>query len=431
MFISLSGLKERRKVDPKKYTWYVYNGKTPLKFLRLDSKELHRKHDLVINPNDMFGIYQTLTHKTYKLVVPDAMHVEFSPDAKTVQRILKASKPAKTMPGMHEVRRVSTRKQGSLYFKPRTRPTREKYQIDKSNYQWRRIDSIEEPIQLRDPNGKLRPVKLQTGQEFGLRFINKAKGKGGVIVFDKSFKTVRINTATYEALVHASQILTVQPKGIVELDSKDTNKATPKKPQDLKQTRLKRVNVRKPTIQDFDEEDEIIEVGQKSRGVRRKFTEKTAPELHDLEPDKDLDEEEEYKNQFRTKVRRRFELPSRMPKQEPESKKKVEETDEEESWDESDDFAVGDILVFNKDKKEREYIVLDKKPDKKHIGFTVYTVYDLDNKPDFLQTFKLSAKDNSTKLSKLATLVRKATRKELAKYNAKLSLKTSTQSPYA
>jgi hypothetical protein len=480
--LSLSAkIRAARTVDPNKYEWYVYKGPV-IKFFR-DKNPLHRKHDLILNPEDMFGIYQTKTHLTYKLVVPNALHIEYSPDKKTVMSILTKSKPTKTVPSAHKVVRTSTRKKDTIWFKPKKKVVGEKKQIDQRNYQWRKLTS--EAIDLKDHKGKTRKIKILHSHVFGLRFINKAKG--GILVLDKVFKTFRVNTSMYEQLYNSSELLPVQPTHVIDKDKL----IKPVKPKDIKKNpKIKRVASRKqPEIS-----DEQIEVGGKperirlGRGIKRRFGPDKAPELYDIDIDKDIEDEEQDKKQ--RKGVNRLPEPEDHPgleedferiygdleelddsdideededdtddiegdedeestEEEDEDNEESEEdeelaeeemegdledateNEEEPSWDESDDFAVGDILTFNKDKVEREYLILDKKIDPKSSDFTIYTIYDIDNEPDYLQTFRLAAKDNSTKLSKLAELVRKAGRKDLAKYLKLLNtLDVSTKSPY-
>lgn len=467
--LSLSAkIRKARTVDPDKYEWYIYKGPV-IKFFR-DKNPLHRKHDLILNPEDMFGVYQTKTHKTYKLVLPNALHIEYGPDKKTIMGILTKSKPTQSKPDAHSVRRTSTRKKDSIYFKPGKKVVDEKKKIDQRNYQWRKLTS--EALDLKDPKGKTRKIKILHSHVFGLRFINKAKG--GVIVLDKTFKTFRINAAMYEQLYDKSELLPVQPVHIIDKDKIV-------KPVKIKaEPKPKRVEKRKqPEVS-----DEHIEVGQKRErirlgtGIKRRFGPDKAPELHGIEVDKDIADEEQAKDQYRSV--KRLPEPEDHPGleedfdkiygnlddmddvdidealeeddtddtdedvEDSEDDSEVDDTEDikqvkekkgktmkESEWDESDDFAVGDIITFHKDRADRQFIILDKKPDPKASDFTIYTIFNIDDEPEYLQTFRLSAKDNSTKLSLLAQLIRKANRKDLAKYIKYLSFfDISTKSPY-
>lgn len=421
-------LKQVRIVDPNKYKWYIYNGRN-LKFTR--ESGINRKHDLVLNTGDMYGHYLTKTHLTHKLVLPGALHIEYAPDDKTMKKILKESVPAKTVPSATQVKRTSTRKKPQFYFKPKHAVTGEKQQIDKANYQWRRSSSAE-PLALKDHAGKLRPVKITWNQVFGLRFINKAKG--GILLLDRIFKAIRIPTSTYDDLVYGSELLPVQPTGIVSLKEL----AVPK----IKVVEKTKPLVSKPPREEIEEEP----VKKRNRVLKVRVGKGVKRSIPDSKIEDDLDEENQVKRKHsqvrrvgKTKRQEAEEIEEQLDQiqedlddvPDTENVDQEDQMDEDHDWDEDDDFVVGDIITFHKDKQEREYIILDKKPDSKSEDYTLYKIYNLDDEPEYIQTFRLSHADNSTRLSKLAQLLRKATRKDLAKYLKYLDFyKVSTKSPY-
>lgn len=446
-------------IDPKDYTWYEYTGTRALKFEHPDRKR-NRRHDLVLVKNDVFGIREKRTGG-WNLVKADMMHIVFKMFDYDMDIIDKRSRVTKKIPKKQSGTpgRSRTRKMGDIgtRFKKRgVSATREKTQINKSDYQWRTM--IDGGVELRSPMNKPK-FKLAKGQVVGLRFVNAAKG--GFVVTEKGIRT-RVSMKSFDEVMMASSILERQPKGTIDIDTEELRKEKIRHEKTKKSatTQPKSKRTRKP-------KDETVEVGEVKRSSiprrKKRVSPRVKTEIEETTPKpkakqsriprkrrrpstiKEIEEDSNLEDAYKETVKedmdsldigditprrkKRVRPGAASVKAEPKKKARTKQIKEdlEEAVQEANDFDRGDVVTFTKDKKQREYLVLDEQPSEKSDSIVEYTIYNLTEEPDYLQKFMQSTK--GTKLSTLAKKVREI--KDLREYDEYLDLfEVSRLSPY-
>lgn len=443
-------------INPDDYTWYEYTGARSLKFEHPDRKR-NRRHDLVLSKGDVFGLREKRTGG-WNLVKSDMMHIVFKMFDYDLDLIDKRSRITKKIPKRQSGTpgRSRTRAKGNTEtrFKKRgVSAIREKTQINKADYQWRKV--IDGGLELRSPANKPK-FKLQRDQIVGLRFVNAAKG--GLLVLESGIRT-RISVKSFDEVMMASSVLDRQPKGTIDVDSEElrkeklrqdkAKKAALTKPKSKRTRKLSdetiEVDVTKTTIKrkrrrvspgaPVDDTTETPTTPKKSRVPRKRRRNLT--DIKDIEKDAELEDafketvkevmDEIELEESKSPRRKRSRVTPAAKKAATKRKAKEVKKDLAEDIQKANDFDIGDVIVFTKDAKQREYLVLDEQPSEKSDSFVEYTIFNLTEEPDYLQKFLQNTK--GTKLSTLAKKVRVI--KDLSEYTDYIDLfDVSRMSPY-
>lgn len=437
--------------NPDDYEWMTYTSDKSLHFGKPDRRR-NRKHDLNLVKGDVFGIRQTRVRDSWYLVRADSMHVIFKMKQADIDLIDKRSKPTKA-PGkltgkVERKRKVSDQQR----FKKRgVSALREKVQIDKSNYQWRKI--IEGPVSLRSPKGKEKAASFNTNEVIGLRFVNAAKG--GFLVTERGVR-MRVNAKTYDEVVDKSFILEPQPRGLIDVNAEELRKELARQrhgiKEELKPTksvlkRGKKVEEKAPKpkkgsgiqrrtpgdLGDFEElEDRVIEDEElqitpakpsprlrKVKPVRQKPVRRTQKTYKTLEDEAEFERaykdtvkddmpelDDEDTDAIEKSVPTRYRNNPDQKRQKAAKKIAIKKTKAgiKQAVQEDNDFDVGDVLVFNKDPKQREYLVVAERLSEESDNIVEYLIYNLTEEPEYLQSFRHDVR--KTKLSSTAKKVR-------------------------
>ena len=453
-------------IDPADYQWHEYTGRTAMRFEHPNRKR-NRKHDLVLTKGDVFGLREKRTGG-WNLVKADLMHVVFKMTDDDMDLIFDRSKIARRVPkkqtGTPGRTRTKTGTVGTRFKKRGVSATREKTQINRADYQWRAVIN-DSPIEVRTPANKPK-FELKKGQIVGLRFVNAAKG--GFIVLENGIKS-RVSTRSYDDISIGSYVLDKQPKGTIDIDSEELRKEKIRAEKAKKEELTKKRSVRIPKAKtkegtgrkskinrrpagtkaedrDVPVEDTVIEVGtpeRKSSVIRRRRrfkpgtgdTKKIDQETRLEEAFKDtvksdMDDLDDKAMPTRLRRKRGKIRPSQVAKEtavEDKKQKKAVKEEIKEVVKEANDFDPGDVVVFNKDKKQREYVVLEERPSEKSDNITEYLIYNLTDEPDYIQKFMQNKR--GTKLSTLGKRVRNI--KDMDEYEEYVDMfDVSTLSPY-
>ena len=455
-------------INPGDYNWYRYTGKTPMKFEHPDRKR-NRKHNLVLAKGDLFGLREKRTGG-WNLVREDMQHVIFKMHDYDMDLIFKRAKLTKDTPDKQTGKPGRSRTRGSgptPRFKKRgVSATREKTQVNKADYQWRVV--MDDKIMIRTPANKPK-FELKKNQKVGLRFVNSAKG--GFLVLENGTRA-RISTKSYDEISDASYIMDPQPKGTIDIDSEELRKEKVRAAKDKKKLLEKPKSVRRPKkVEEEPEEesrkvritrrkpgskiprpsriveDEELSLDEEPKAQRKSTLRKRRRIQHGNRGNiKDIDQdvrlEDEYKETVKDDMvepeldidetpkrtlRKRRIRPSQVAEKENAKAKKAAKKDMKETVKEANDFDAGDVVVFTKDKKQREYLILEERPFGKSDNVTEYLIYNLTEEPDYIQKFMQS--NRGTKLSNLGKVVRKI--KDMSEYEEYPEMfDISTLSPY-
>lgn len=307
MFVSRSA-----QVDPDKYQWFIYKGQRAKVFKPNGFSVKQKKgHHLRVNPGDMYGT-SLLRNGRYRVVHGEYLHIIYNLDEREANLLTSKSRKTRKKPKLKDkVSRAQTKprqKKEQLRFKAGRRVTGEKTVITKSNYQWRKTNEVLD--KLKSPAGVIRKIKLPANQIVGIRF--EKKGRGGVLVLDKTFKTLRVHTDTFDDIVNASTVLPRQPKGQVKIDdSKPDTTVADNAPVRAKRVTPKReVPTMKDEFLDILKEAETKETQKKQRNKRQRRVKRVSKPV-DL-PDDDFEDEQQHKDDTVEKISGRQRRPRRL-----------------------------------------------------------------------------------------------------------------------
>lgn len=199
-------------IDPEVFTWMVFKRKTAL---RTPENAYHRKHTLVLNYGDVYGVY--LSRKNvYQVIKADALHIVYRGVPPSVHdRMLTNSIPYKGATPSYELEAgyqrakrvntkvvVETKSKSRLepYFKPDHKVV-ETSTLDYKNYQWRKITKR---LKIESKkSGKTKTI-LQVGDIVGLRYLTPASGS--YIIYDDD-KRVMVTHELFTDVIHNSRVL--------------------------------------------------------------------------------------------------------------------------------------------------------------------------------------------------------------------------------
>lgn len=223
---------EAANIDPEDFAWLVFTRSTKMRLTGY-----HQRHVLNLSKGDIFGIRRTRSN-TYQLVKSDAMHVLYrNLSPKTYANIMKNSIPYKgPTPTEQEVedgfvrrRKVSTRepvpnphKRTDDYYIPTKGRIVERYSLDLSNYQWRKIRTGNIRV-VTKKQGKAKAM-LRSGDVVGLRYRSPARG--GYIVLDNNTR-IHISHELYTEIVHDSRVLPMSRQKTETVDLGTGKEETP------------------------------------------------------------------------------------------------------------------------------------------------------------------------------------------------------------
>lgn len=323
MYIKLFWVEAAAKFDPADFIWRRYKGSRKKTF-----KGKHKTHDVVLEPNDIYGVKQTRSRTpSFQIRLLKEMNILYRNfTQREIENLDKSSRDyrgkiiVEELPeGRQRHNRKTTKpvegqanRNKDSWFRPRRVP-KETLVIDKEYYQWRKMKTNAKNINITAKKSGKVIGKLGPNDVFGLRFVKPSFG--GYILFADGQRR-HISSATYEQLIDNAKILPTryQKTGLFEVkevkdavkQEKKQEKRVPKNPRnelikiDINQN-TDEIPEEKPIKRkyDIDGDEDILEQVRKTqnsvKSVRRQLK-KNAPEIfeqeEEFEPEEELLEEE-------------------------------------------------------------------------------------------------------------------------------------------
>lgn len=441
---------ESANIDPDSFAWLVFTRATKMRLTGY-----HQRHVLNLMKGDIFGVRRTRSN-TYQMVKSDAMHILYrNLTERTYSSIMKNSIPykgetptdAEAEEGFVRRRKVNTRetvkpanKRVDDFFIPTRGRIVEKYQIDLSNYQWRKIAKSQIKI-VTKKQGKIKSV-LQIGDVVGMRYRSPARG--GYVIVDAK-ERVHISHELYLAIVQGSRVVpsAQQRSGILDISSG-------KQEEEIKEAAKRRKNVKRPAPRMIDlPEEEPVEklydidsdfpeellnkTERRSRTVKNmRRSMKKLLDIPESETWVETDEQEGFEDEPQQETNKT------LPKDEDEyieeegddveAPEEAEPTAEEEEAQKPvvDVLEIGDIIHTLKGPKQ-SYAVVDAKVMDRNENLMEYVLFDpasTDEEEDALYKLRIGVRMTLEKFNENATIEGKFPAKKLKSIQERLEYAT-------
>lgn len=398
------------QAEPDEYTWYKFEGKNKKTF-----EGKHRHHTLILNNGDIYGVKNKRSGNVF-VVKPDTLHIKYRMPQSEFATTLKMSEQLDGIPiqatKKAKVTKISTEKfkqdpKRLSRFKPGKDVTNERLLLDRSNYQWRQYDNVEQNFELRTTKRVAPKLVLHNQDVFGVRFINSARG--GVLIFEREQGLIRmrLKTPTFDELIKNSQ-LTKQRTGQI-----DTQQAEAKYKGEKKIRKLGTVTNDRSLREDQEFVQDLQRVAKEPVKPHKMDLEQEYNDIRQRKLDK-IKEQQDKAHQELAQKKKQIEGLKKSIKQDTAKTRKLLEEPETKETSNRSMFKIGVVLKFNKDRDlNREFMLIDIDPDDDHPDLTRYVVYDLTNRPEFSQVAVLSDTKPQHDISKLAKIIRKGTADEI------------------